>query len=248
MKENRAEREQNHFNQLAGKYESLYDLNQPAALYKVKNLCAQYVDFFNDAPTGSLLEIGCGTGFYTRHLAPYIDKREYIATDISNEMLSIAQATSSGVIKDNVSWKVENCLEYSFNESSVSIITGHGILHHLPLESAIKEMARILKPGGKIAFYEPNILNPYVWLIKTIPKMRPQGDTEDETAVNPFKITKLLKKYGFCKIKVIPYEVMLNSTSSRFIPAAGKLSYFISKLPFLRYLLGGSLKIMAEKS
>lgn len=247
MKDNRAEREQNHFNQLAGKYESLYDLNQPAALYKVKNLCAKYVDFFDDAPSGCLLEIGCGTGFYTRHLAPCMVERKYIATDISEEMLVIAQATSSGIVKDNVSWKVENCLDYSFENNSVSIITGHGILHHLPIESSIKEMARVLKSGGKIAFYEPNILNPYVWALKTIPKMRPQGDTEDESALNPFKTAKLLKKYGFCKIKIEPYEFMLNSTSPRFIPLASKISYIISKIPFLRYW-GGSLKIMAEKS
>lgn len=247
MKNNRTEREQNHFDQLAGKYEGLYDLNQPAALYKVKNLCVEYVDFFIDAPSGCLLEIGCGTGFYTRHLAACIDKREYIATDISEEMLSVAQATSSGIVKENVSWKVENCLDYSFEENSVSIITGHGILHHLPIESSIKEMERILKSGGKIAFYEPNIFNPYVWMIKTIPKMRPQGDSENETALNPFKTAKLLKKYGFCKIKIEPYEIMLNSTPLRFISLASKISYLISKIPLLRYL-GGSLKIMAEKS
>ncbi len=245
MRNDRAERETGHFNKLASEYEELFGLNQPVALYKVKNLCLEYVEFLKDAPLGPILEIGSGTGFYTRHLAFSFTNREYLATDISEEMLSIAKSSCSKIENKHITWQVENCLDSSFKNNSISIITGHGILHHLPVENSIKEMERILKPGGRIAFYEPNILNPYVWMIKTIPKMRPKGDTPDETALNPFRVKKILKKYGFKNIKIVPYEIMLNGISPNKIPLFSKISFIISKIPIFRYFLGGSLKITA---
>ncbi len=238
-------REKEHFNAIAFEYENNYHLNDPAAKRKILRLCEEYSECLNLSPEGPLLEIGAGTGFLTRHLYNLIKNRDYIASDISPEMLKIAKSTLSGK-NNSVQWKVEDCLSYSFSNSSISAITGHGILHHLDLEVAIKEISRILKPQGRIAFYEPNILNPYVFLIKKIPFLRPAGDTEDETAINPFKLNKLLKKYNFRKISIVPCEFTLNNTPDKLIVLFENFSRFLEKIPVVKYL-GGSFRIKAEK-
>jgi len=238
-------REKEHFNAIAFEYENHYHLNDLAAKRKILRLCEEYSAYLNLSPEGPLLEIGAGTGFLTRHLNSLIKDKEYIASDISPEMLKIAKATLSKG-NDSVQWKIENCLSYSFSDSSISAVIGHGILHHLDLEIAIKEISRILKSKGRIAFYEPNILNPYVFLIKKIPFLRPAGDTENETAINPFQLSNLLKKYNFRNISIVPCEFTLNNTPDKLIVLSENLSRFLEKVPVIRYL-GGSLRIKAEK-
>lgn len=239
-------RERKHFNATAFEYENSYHLNNPAAIRKILRLCKEYSAYLNLSPEGPLLEIGAGTGFLTRHLYSLIKNRDYIASDISPEMLKIAKSTLSEK-NNHVQWKTEDCLSYSFNDSSISVIVGHGILHHLDLEVAIKEISRILKSRGRIAFYEPNILNPYVFLIKKILCFRPTGDTEDETAINPFKLNKLLKKYNFRNISIVPCEFTLNNTPDKLIVLSENLSRFLEKIPVIKYL-GGSFRIKAEKA
>ncbi len=244
MQSARSINEQIHFNDLASRYESLYSMNSPAALRKVDRLALEYGDYLSCAPEGPVVEFGSGTGFYTRHLAPKIPDRRYLACDLSEEMANISKSTFPPNCDLDIEWLQEDCLHTRFDNSSVSIVTGHGILHHLPLEKSIQEMARILMPGGRIAFYEPNLINPYVFLIKNVPCLRPEGDTPGETAINPLVLRNLLVKHGFNEIEITPYEFALNQLPEALILCFERISAFVARVPIIRYL-GGSLKITA---
>ena len=65
----------------------------------------------------------------------------------------------------------------SFNEGSFDLVFGFGILHHLNYKQALSEAGRVLKPGGRILFYEPLGINP---LSKLIRRLTPQARTKDE--------------------------------------------------------------------
>ena len=230
--------ESEHFKKVAESYESLFGLNSPAAIRKVERLCNIFFHWLDKGPDGPILELGAGTGFYTRHLAPRFVNREYIASDLTPAMLEIAAKTYAN--DKAVTWRQEDCTKLSCRNSCVSSVTGHGILHHVPLEATIMEMARILKPDGRIAFYEPNLLNPYVFLFLKVPFMRPKSYSDGETALVGSCTRELLRKNGFVDIQVIPCEFTMNQTPEKLAPLMEKVSRCLESIPLIRDV-GGSL-------
>lgn len=65
----------------------------------------------------------------------------------------------------------------SFKEASFDFVFGFGILHHLHFDTALREVNRVLKPDGRILFYEPLGINP---ISKLIRMLTPQARTKDE--------------------------------------------------------------------
>ena len=108
-------------------------------------------------PGMQVLEIGCGTGIFTKEIAKH--KVNLIAIDISPELLDDARIN---VPSNNVQFQIENAYELSFADNSFDSIIASSVLHHLEIENAIKEFYRVLKPGGTAIFSEPNMMNPQI--------------------------------------------------------------------------------------
>jgi SAM-dependent methyltransferase len=69
-----------------------------------------------------------------------------------------------------------------FPDNSFDIVYASNLLHHLPEpEKAIREMHRVLKPGGKACFWDPMKHNP---VINVYRKMATEVRTEDETPLD----------------------------------------------------------------
>ncbi len=106
-----------------------------------------------------LLEFGCGTG-----AGPLLWlKRNAIVTciDIAPACIReterrVAEAGSSA------SFRVGNAEETGFPDAEFDLVVGSGILHHLRLDRAYPEIARILADGGAACFFEPLGHNPFI--------------------------------------------------------------------------------------
>ena len=60
------------------------------------------------------------------------------------------------------------------------------------IEEALRDIYRVLKPGGTIYFTEPNMLNPQIAMQKNIPWIkRKLGDSPDETAFFRWPLRRL---------------------------------------------------------
>ena len=98
------------------------------------------------------LEIGAGTGYFGLNLLRTGVVEEYTATDISPGMLERLSATAAELALPAHT----ACCDASrlpFPDGSFDIVFGHAVLHHLPdLEGAFREMRRVLRPGGAVAF------------------------------------------------------------------------------------------------
>lgn len=104
---------------------------------------------------GTVVEFGCGTGYFTKTLA---GKADYVvATDFSDDMLRVAQTEL--VDFSNVEFKNENWLHTTFaDETFDTIFAGFVVPCVEDKPQALKESQRILKPGGRIIIANPNIL------------------------------------------------------------------------------------------
>lgn len=149
-----------------------------------------------------VLEVGCGTGYVAFTIAqqthmqvlgadlcvPFIEeaKTKYNLPNLSFEALDFNKAAES----------IHNKFDY---------IIGNGILHHLyyNLDDVFITFRKILNPGGKIIFMEPNLYNPYVAAIFKNKYLRKKTSLEpDEMAFSKKFITEKLKKAQFGNINV----------------------------------------------
>jgi SAM-dependent methyltransferase len=98
------------------------------------------------------LEIGAGTGYFTLNLLRAGVIAEAVATDISPGMLSTLEASAEELGLEVEAVRAE-ADELPFPDASFDLVFGHAVLHHLPnLGEAFAEFARVLRPGGTLAF------------------------------------------------------------------------------------------------
>jgi SAM-dependent methyltransferase len=95
------------------------------------------------------LEVGCGTGAFTRVLAAR--SREVVALDLSPEMIRVARMRSNGVA--NICFEVGDVIEWPAPASG-STPSPIATLHHLPFERALARVAGLLRPGGTLFVLE----------------------------------------------------------------------------------------------
>ncbi|HEY3193127.1 MAG TPA: class I SAM-dependent methyltransferase [Solirubrobacterales bacterium] len=121
-----------------------------------------------ERPFGDALEIGAGTGYFTLNLLQDRVIERATATDISPGMLATLEenAAELGLQVRTAAAEAETL---PFPDESFDLVFGHAVLHHIPdLDQAFSEFARVLRPGGTIAFCgEPSR---YGDLLAAIPK------------------------------------------------------------------------------
>jgi len=101
----------------------------------------------------TMLELGCGAGRMTRGFAQRFSR--VFAFDISAEMLRHAQVLC--LEADNINWTLGNGADLSGLENeSVDFVFSYIVLQHMPFPEFafryIREMLRVLKPGGLFLF------------------------------------------------------------------------------------------------
>ncbi len=98
-------------------------------------------------PEKKLLEIGTATGILSLMLADHM--REIRAVDYSDKMIYIAREKAVKEQKSNISFEVEDVFSLPYEEGSFDYILIANVLHIIPEPvRALKEMSRVLKPGG----------------------------------------------------------------------------------------------------
>ncbi len=191
-------------------------------------------------PGVSVLEIGCGTGLFTEMFAE--SGTQLVAVDISPDLLR--KARTRNLPSDRVHF-IEKRFEDCDIDDPFDAIIGSSILHHLALNDALPQIYKLLKPGGVISFAEPNMLNPYVFILKKFPQWFPY-ESPDETAFLHWRLKNDLKNFGFEKIEITPFDWLYPFTPAPMINFVKSLGAFLEKTPLLRHV-AGSLYINARR-
>jgi len=106
-----------------------------------------YSDFLlRQIPSGcqQALEIGCGTGSFSRLLAGR--SQSVLALDLSPQMIRLARAHSDQF--SNIDFQVVDVLSWQFPARRFDCVVSIATLHHLPLAEMLARMKDSLKRGG----------------------------------------------------------------------------------------------------
>jgi ubiquinone/menaquinone biosynthesis C-methylase UbiE len=107
------------------------------------------------APGQRVLDVGCGTGGDALEMARLVGGRgQVVAVDNSQFMVAEAERRAAGSNLP-VSFQVADALHLPFPDSSFDACRADRSLMHVPdAGQAIREMARVARPGGHVAVYE----------------------------------------------------------------------------------------------
>lgn len=193
-------------------------------------------------PGMTILEVGCGTGYFTRELTRL--GADIVAIDVSPDLLEIAKAKYSA---PNVRYEIQNACALSYADAMFDSVVGSSILHHVEIEEALREIYRVLKPGGTICFTEPNMLNPQIAMQKNIPWIKRRlGDSPDETAFFRWPLRRLLEQTGYRDVRIDPFDFLHPKTPVALIDRLNALAHFLENVPVISEF-AGSLYIRAVK-
>lgn len=104
----------------------------------------------------SILDIATGTGDFAILAAQMLQPDRLIGIDISEGMMKIGQQKIEQLgLQHIISFAKEDCLSLSFEDNSFDAVTAaFGIRNFANLDQGLKEMCRVLKPGGHLSIVE----------------------------------------------------------------------------------------------
>ena len=107
-------------------------------------------DLFNRGPIGDALDAACGTGRHTTALVASGYKT--IGVDQSPEMVAVARRKVP-----EAEFRIGHLENLPLDDSSVDVAVCGLALTHLPdLSAGINELARVVRPGGKVIISDPH--------------------------------------------------------------------------------------------
>lgn len=191
-------------------------------------------------PGSRVLEVGCGTGLLTEEIANRGVK--VFSLDISQELLKQARDKSGN---RDIVFFCSSAYELGFKDSSFDHIIGMSVLHHLDMERALAEFHRILRKGGRVAFSEPNMLNPHIFCERHFFREK-FHNSPDETAFVRFTLKRQMIRHGFREVEIDPFDFLYPKIPDSIAGRAEKALKVFEKIPLLSEI-AGSLFIRAVK-
>jgi len=223
--------------------ELIWNWNTPAGRLRAKRRADLIINGSMLGPGVNALEIGCGTGMFTEMFAK--SGAKITAIDISLDLLKKAQARN--LPPDRVLF-LEKCIENYDTDGFFDAVIGSSVLHHLDIETALKKIYSLLRPGGFMCFTEPNMLNPQVFIERKFRSLLPclWYVSADETAIVRWKFRDLLIKTGFEKIEIMPFDWLHPATPIPLIRLISNIGKLLENTPILREF-AGSLYIQCRR-
>ncbi|MFT4229275.1 MAG: methyltransferase domain-containing protein [Microbacterium sp.] len=101
-------------------------------------------------PTDRLLDVGAGPGTITADLAQRV--AHVTATEIGADELALARATAAERDAANVDFRIADVHALPFEDDAFDVVHAHQVLQHVadPVQ-ALRELARVTRPGGIVA-------------------------------------------------------------------------------------------------
>lgn len=198
-----------YFNDLGERWYVAQD--DPVALLRAEaRLRNEWVADLLKGNSENILDIGCGAGFLSNALA--LRGHEVTGIDLSEPSLEVARAMDS---TGKVRYLAADAYELPFDDQSFSVVTAMDFLEHVgDPERVIREVRRVLRPGGRFFFHTFN-RNFVAWLIvikgvEWFVKNTPEKLHVLSLFIKPDELRGMLRRQNFGNIQLRGTRPRLN--------------------------------------
>jgi len=154
-----------------------------------------------------LLDIGCGTGQSRQVYEP--KTAGYVGIDLSLEALRLARSKFP-----SAAWELADACRLPFLDSVFDAVAFSSVLHHIPdFRPALSEALRVVRPGGFVFAFDPNLLHPAMALFRwpKSPLYISEGVSPNEAPLLPSVLHRAFVDCGLVEIRQrcqsnIPYR------------------------------------------
>jgi ubiquinone/menaquinone biosynthesis C-methylase UbiE len=121
--------------------------------------CAHLADHAAVKPGHRVLDLGCGPGISAFGMLDRVPDIDVVGLDLSRSMLFLAEQWRQ---REHNGHRVEfvraDATQLPFADQSFDAVTGNSFLYLLPdAEGVLREVKRVLRPGGRCVFMEPKV-------------------------------------------------------------------------------------------
>jgi SAM-dependent methyltransferase len=198
---------------------------------------------FHVLPGESILELGAGSGIWTRELSRALRGENPITATVFNDDL-YEQATRD--VPANAEFVRVSDLE-ELPRESFDYVVGTTILCHSLYPENLKAIYELLKPGGQLLFFEANHWNPQVFVKNAIsPVGRWAGQPRCQVPMRKYKLLRIASHQGFSHVDIIPYDIVHPRAPRALVSRLQSMAFVLEHMPLVRELCG-TLYVWARK-
>jgi len=141
------------FDRVAGRYDALNSLMTAGLHHRWRERAAARTGL---QPGGSALDVCCGTGDLALELASRVSPGGHVVgCDFSEPMLDLAREKAAERGVSGVRFEWADALELPYDAGRFDAVTvGFGVRNLANLDRGLREMARVLRPGGRAVILE----------------------------------------------------------------------------------------------
>jgi demethylmenaquinone methyltransferase/2-methoxy-6-polyprenyl-1,4-benzoquinol methylase len=141
------------FDRVAGRYDALNSVMTAGLHHRWRERAAAQAQL---GPGDTALDICCGTGDMALELSKRVSPGGHVVgCDFSEPMLDLAREKAAGRGAGGVRFEWADALELPYDAERFDAVTvGFGVRNLADLDRGLREMARVLKPGGRAVILE----------------------------------------------------------------------------------------------
>lgn len=185
-------------------------------------------------PGARVIDIGCGSGTFTELLRNA--GCNVTGLDISTKLVAVGLAKHPGL--DLIEGDAEN-LPFEDNTFDAALLSG--LVHHFPDPRRLAaETRRVLRPGGRFMAFDPNRMNPFMWLYRdpSSPLYSPVGVTENERPLLAAETAEIFRQAGFevttDYLFGMAYRYVASARARMLLPVYNAIDGLVFGLPVLK--------------
>ena len=191
----------------------------------------------------SVLEVGCGTGLILERLSRVASRA--VGVDLSPGMLEHARARGLEVHEASAT-------ALPFEDATFDVVCSFKVLAHVEaIEAALSEMARVVKPGGRVVveFYNAHSLRALIKRVGPAGGVGEGGDTRESDVFTRFDSLRTIERYlpeTLSCVRVDGIRTLTPMAAFFTLPGWATLERLVSRTPLRR--LGGFLVLTLARS
>ena len=195
-------------------------------------------------PGESVLELGAGSCLWTEPLTSVLRGENPITAAVFNSALA-EQASAKGLGNTEIALITDFSSDLA--PESFDYVVGTAILCHDRYTENLEEIHRLLKPGGRLLFFEANYWNPQVLVKSLVPSIgRRAGNASCQIGMRKYLLMQAASRQEFTDIEIVPYDIVHPRTPEKLISSLQETAFILEHVPWVREL-SGTLYISAKK-